>query len=200
MILFTPPNDIEGEEALINHLFELGLNGLHLRKPDYSKEEMMNYLHAIAPKHWSKIMIHNHLDLQNLFSLKGIHFNEKNKMLFEKFRSEAGQKSWALHHLDELEKIPLDIDYTILSPIFPSISKSGYNVDWNFEELTIKLKTRQNHATKVCALGGIDFEGAVKCKQLGFDDFAVLGAIWEPFMRSKDAQLTTDIFLQMNSL
>ncbi len=200
MILFTYPTKVVGEEVIINQLFELGLTTLHLRKPEASHEEMVNFVHSIDKKYWGKIMIHSNLGLINYFPLKGIHFSEINKPLFERYRFAEQSKSWASHHLEELANIPTSVDYTFLSPIFPSTSKIGYAKEWDFELVASTLKKRKRRKTKVVALGGITVDNAQKCRELGFDDFAVLGAIWEPFIQNNNVEEIKDIFLKMNEI
>ena len=200
MILFTSPQPIEGEIELINHLFKLGLSTLHLRKPDFTLALMEAYIEGIEPQYRDRVMLHSHLELIERFPLKGVHFSERNKPLFDKYRNFNVAKSWSSHKINELASIPKEVDYTFLSPIFSSISKSGYETEWDFELLSTTLKQRKNQHTKVYALGGISLENAPRCKELGFDDFAILGSLWQPFEHNKDIQLTSDIFLQINSL
>jgi len=66
----------------------------------------------------------------------------------------------------------------LLSPLFPSVSKEGYSRQWDFDALRLELDKK--YSFNIVALGGITLESVQKVKDLGFDDFALLGSIWEP--------------------
>lgn len=71
-----------------------------------------------------------------------------------------------------------DCDYVTLSPIFDSISKEGYNSKFNKKDLIFLDKNGSSVVTtKVVALGGVTPERVDIVRQLGFDGFAVLGAL-----------------------
>ena len=83
------------------------------------------------------------------------------------------------HSLKELEDCKEEYDYAFLSPIFDSISKSGYKSKFDLQE----LKKNLFHSTdamggKAIALGGIDEDKIEIANELGFDGVAVLGALW----------------------
>ena len=40
-------------------MFENGLETLHIKKPDFSKKQLNNYLELIPKKHHNKIVIHS---------------------------------------------------------------------------------------------------------------------------------------------
>lgn len=81
-------------------------------------------------------------------------------------------------------------EYAFLSPVFSSISKEGYASKLDF---SIEISKRTNHTTKLIALGGIQFENIHQAIAFGFDDVALLGAIWEsnnPLENFKKCQQT----------
>ncbi len=179
MIIITDPQFLRNEAKVINALFAEGLDTLHLRKPDASVDQLSDLISEIDSRFHSKIMIHNHYLLTGKFSLKGIHFTEKTKSNYSSFEFAKCSKSWAVHELEELDVVPTDIDYVLFSPLFESISKQGYGRKWNLEEL--KSELRKNHSFKKIALGGINQDNFQKAYDLGFDDVAVLGCIWENY-------------------
>ncbi|MFT3751592.1 MAG: thiamine phosphate synthase [Paludibacter sp.] len=178
MILITNPYSVPCEMEIINALFEEGLEVLHVRKPDFRKDQLSEFISKIDEQFHSRIMIHSHYELLDSFRIKGIHFTEKTKHLLADFDYVQYTKSIAVHNLDELKSVRSTIDYVLLSPLFPSISKEGYSKQWNFEELKAGLAAKRNY--NIVALGGITLENVKTVKELGFDDFALLGSIWEP--------------------
>ncbi|MGZ4060107.1 MAG: thiamine phosphate synthase [Bacteroidia bacterium] len=79
------------------------------------------------------------------------------------------------HSLKEIENCKEKYEYAFLSPIFDSISKTGYKSGFKRKEIKEFLK---NNNTKIIALGGIDENTIQEAINLGFDGAAVLGAIW----------------------
>ena len=178
MIVLTDAEFLNNEAAYINALFDNGLEVLHLRKPNASKEEMKQLLHEISDKYHYKIMIHSHYDLSTEFNLRGLHFTSSTKHLIDNYLETKGKKSQSIHEIDELKTINKHIDYVFLSPLFPSISKAGYTKPWNFMDLIVALKNQ--YSFEIIPLGGINTKNVVIAKEFGFKKIAVLGSIWEP--------------------
>ncbi len=65
------------------------------------------------------------------------------------------------------------MDYVTLSPIFDSISKSGYTAAYTHEELS----RLTGAPTKVIALGGVNPERISFLRRYNFTGFAMLGAL-----------------------
>jgi len=178
MILITNPQQISNEIEIINALFEEGLETLHVRKPGFDKAQMIEYISSIDNRFHARIMLHSHYELLDSFNLKGLHFTEKTKHLLPNYDMVNCTKSLAVHELGELKSVRSKVDYALLSPLFPSVSKEGYFKQWNFEELRLELEKK--YSFNIVALGGITLENVQKVKELGFNDFALLGSIWEP--------------------
>jgi len=178
MIIITNPQSVPNEKEIINALFEEGLETLHVRKPDLDKDQMIEYISSIDNRFHSRIMLHSHYELLDSFNLNGLHFTEKTKLLLPEYDNIKCTKSLAVHELGELSTISSTVDYVLLSPLFPSVSKEGYSRQWDFDALRLELDKK--YSFNIVALGGITLESVQKVKDLGFDDFALLGSIWEP--------------------
>lgn len=178
MIIVTYPQQIPNETEIINALFDEGLETLHLRKPELNKEQLIEFISKIDNCFQSRIMLHNHYELLDSFGLKGLHFTEKTKNLLPYYDYIHCTKSMAMHELDELKSLHPTVNYIVLSPLFPSVSKEGYSKQWIFEE--VRLGLEKKYSFDIVALGGITLENVQKVKELGFHDFALLGSIWEP--------------------
>jgi thiamine-phosphate pyrophosphorylase len=87
----------------------------------------------------------------------------------------AGQTiSTSIHTLEEYIALPSEIDYALLGPVFPSISKPGYQ-----SASPLRAPARTLRAPKVIAIGGIEPHRCNAVYALGFDGIAVLGSIWQ---------------------
>lgn len=178
MIVISNPTKITNEINIINSLFEEGMELFHIRKPDYSKEEIRFYLSEINSKYFPQLVLHQHHDLAEEFKIERLHFRVKDRQKAPvRFLKPDGCKSvsTSIHSIEDFNSLSNVFDYAFLSPIYPSISKENY-VPKNdvFEE----IKKRTNQHTKLVALGGITSENIKKAITNGFDDVALLGTLW----------------------
>lgn len=197
MIVITDPQFFEEESKYINALFENGLDVLHIRKPDASIDEMRKLIQQIKIQYHYKIMIHSHYELRNEFVIRGIHFTGDSKHLIFQFADCSCKKSQSIHEIDELETVHPLIDYVFISPLFPSISKVGYSKPWNFMDLILALK--KTYSFQIIPLGGINERNLVIAKEFGFNEFAVLGCIWEPVKAGATIAETIESFKKIKS-
>lgn len=173
LLVITRPDLFCGEAEAIDLLFRLGLDTLHLRKPQASGPEVAQLLERI-PRQWhSRIMLHD-LDLTDRYSLQGLHLNARRSTPPAGYR---GRLSAACHSLSELAARRTEVDYCFLSPIYDSISKPGYAGRYTPEEL------RQAQAEglideRVVAMGGVTLERIAPLAELGFGGVALLGDVW----------------------
>ena len=77
LILVSDFSPIVNEHQLLNQLFSNGLEVFHLRKRDYTLQQMMDYIQAIPAEFHPRIVIHSHFQLLSYFNLKGVHFNKQ---------------------------------------------------------------------------------------------------------------------------
>jgi thiamine-phosphate pyrophosphorylase len=177
LIVISSESDPSGEIEIISCLFKSGLEVFHLRKPDWSKEQVNNLLKKLPAAFHPKIVLHSHFELSETYDVKGIHLNEENKKRREEY-SNYKIVSAAFHSLEDLTENVFPYEYVFLSPVFDSISKLGYK--GQFDLTAIGEEWKRNQALpKVIALGGINEDNIQLVKQAGFSGAAVLGAIWQ---------------------
>lgn len=177
MILIAPEEDVENELTILNQLFEAGLDCFHLRKPRKNYQEHCEYLHQINSAYHPRIVTHFFHELIDHYALKGIHFQEKKRQKNIAFidkkiltLKQAGKTiSSSFHELEELINCNLEFDYYLLSPVFSSISKKGYE-GRGFDV---------NHINKtIVGMGGIKANTISQVTELGYKGIGVLGAVW----------------------
>lgn len=185
LAIITNPTDITNEHEVINFMLEKGLEYLHIRKPDYSLDEMRNYIKNIPPGYHNSLVVHSHFELFEEFNLKGVHFGANSLKHFDDLKNTTFNRSVACHSTEELLAYNRIFKYAFLSPIFNSISKPNYF--GSFSLLALKNFFTQNELKiKTFALGGIDETNIEKAQYIGFDGVAVLGAIWEELRITND--------------
>ncbi|CAM3338413.1 thiamine phosphate synthase [Zobellia roscoffensis] len=177
IILIAPEEDISNEIDILNRLFEEGLEYYHLRKPNKDQQQYCDYLHLIEEKYHNKIVVHDHHELVNTFKLKGIHFQEQKRrdnidnpgQYFLNLSMYGKTISSSFHEPEELEACDFEFDYHLLSPVFSSISKKGYE-GRGFDV---------NHIDKkIIGMGGVTKNNLSEIQKLGFQGVGVLGGIW----------------------
>ena len=175
MIVITNPNPITNEINTIHSLFENGLELLHIRKPDFSEQEMKVFLSEIKLEYRNRLVLHSQHFLAEEFGIHRIHFSENERN--NPFRVSNPERviSTSTHSMEDFNTLNNKFDYAFLSPIYPSISKPDYISDINHFEA---IKKRTNFSTKLIALGGITSKNIQQTREAGFDDVALLGTIW----------------------
>ena len=182
IIVISNPTSIENEHAIINQLFDEGLEIFHLRKKEYSENEIIKFIELIPEKYFNRIVLHSHYHLAKEYNLRGIHVpvNTQNESAY-------GTLSISFHSLGEIETFDKKFDYGFLSPLFDSISKDGYQSNLNLIEVKKYFQTykplsplgKAGERLFLIALGGIDEDKIDKVKELGFSGIALLGSIWQ---------------------
>ncbi|QTD37996.1 thiamine phosphate synthase [Polaribacter batillariae] len=177
IILISPEKEVPNEVALLNQLFKEGLEWFHLRKPEKNYQEHVAYLNQIDKKYHHRIVVHYFHELVNSFNLKGIHFQEQKRIdcihnfsEYSKNLNIIGKTiSSSFHEPAVLEACYFDFDYYLLSPVFSSISKKGYN----------GKGFNVNHINKkIIGMGGIHTQTIKETINLGFKGIGVLGGVW----------------------
>lgn len=177
IVLIAPEKDIPNEIEILQQLFEEGLEYYHFRKPDKNYEEHVAYLNQIDEKYHDRIVTHYFHELINEFNLKGIHFQEQKRIdalengneYFIGLDMIGKTISSSFHEPSALENCDIEFDYHLLSPVFSSISKKGYEgrgFDVN------------NIDKMIIGMGGINTDTIEKTLALGFQGIGVLGGVW----------------------
>ncbi|MCF2873255.1 MULTISPECIES: thiamine phosphate synthase [unclassified Tenacibaculum] len=177
IVLIAPEIDIDKEIEILHQLFEEGLMYYHFRKPSKTYEEHVSYLNQINKKYHDRIVTHYFHELINEFDLKGIHFQEQKRIdalengkeYFIGLNMIGKTMSSSFHEPEELAACDIEFDYHLLSPVFSSISKKGYE-GRGFDV---------SHVDKtIIGMGGINASTIGKTLILGFQGIGVLGGVW----------------------
>lgn len=180
IVIFTAPTAVENEVILLHQFLADSKLFLHVRKPNYSKQELVCFLDQLDDKFHPQVVIHQHIELLDRYNLKGFHctryFLENSTEKLEELKSRFPKKTFSksCHSLAEM-KIREGYDYVFLSPIFNSISKGNYPSKFDLDEANKFIKISKQ---KVIALGGVSKAKLPLLKNTNFYGVAFLGAIW----------------------
>lgn len=196
-IIITHPVPVINESEIINNILDHNYATVHIRKPDYTIDELRNFLNTISVGNHSKIVIHNHFELIQEFSLKGIHFTRHNKHLITNSYPAHIAKSISTHSLNEINDLPNLFDYYFLSPIFKSTSKPGYGGD-AFLLNDLKSYIEKHPLKKLVALSGVTHNTIKEAKNTGFYGAAILGDFWNFCSNGNNLDRIHLFFQQLN--
>ena len=170
LIAITTPYFYAGEAAAIcQALDERGFSRVHIRKPGASEVSMRELLERIPSRLRPRLSLHDYHELAMELGIGGVHLNGRNPA------PPAGWKwlvSRSCHSLGEVTEASPEVDYTFLSPVFPSISKPGYKASFTLDDLRGRLPEH------VFALGGVTPEKLHALEEAGFAGAAMLGSAW----------------------
>ena len=196
IIVISAPDFLPGEAEAVTALLEAGAWRVHMRKPAAGSDSIARLLEHIPAALYSRISLHDHHELAARFGVGGVHLNSRNPSVPDGF---GGLVSRSCHSMEELLEYGSVCDYMFLSPIFDSISKSGYASRFSLEEIRRRIVAGSDVATarmdvmssdgncrsvdwgRVFALGGVCPDNIRLLEEAGFGGAAVLGYIWEPF-------------------
>lgn len=192
MIVISNPTAIANEIKTIHALFECGLELFHVRKPDFSAEEIKTFVTVIGLEYRNKLVLHSHHHLAEELGMNRIHYTEKERHISINITDSDRIISTATHSIEDFNHLENCFDYAFLSPVHNSISKQNYNPKI---DLLNAIKNQTNFNTKLVALGGIEAQNIKKTLDAGFDDVALLGTIWNSKQPIKNFELCQQIVL-----
>ena len=199
--MISAPDFLPGEAEAVTALLEAGAWRVHVRKPAAGSDSIARLLEHIPAALYSRISLHDHHELAARFGVGGVHLNSRNPSAPDGF---GGLVSRSCHSISELSQYGPVCDYMFLSPIFDSISKSGYTSRFSLEEIRRRIVAGSDVATarmdvmssdgncrsvdwgRVFALGGVCPDNIRLLEETGFGGAAVLGYLWEPFRQDHD--------------
>ena len=185
LIVITPEQNVAAECDKVEMLFHNGLQRLHIRKPDYSATHLAQYVESIPTHFHPRIVIHNNFELFDDYHLGGIHLNSRSREESDVWKSIAhippALISTSFHSWDEIAGSSFPYGYVFISPVFDSISKSGYKGGIPHDgaaKLKKQLALANAYCPQIIGLGGIDVPEIEILRRNLFDGAAVLGALW----------------------
>jgi len=183
LIVITPSDIIDKEYDLANYMLKNGLPAIHLRKPSFTKEEMINYIEHFSDEEQSRMVLHSHHRIMLDYDLKGLHLSRRHRR--REFRS------WLTQTLVEMrigKKIVVcssskslssmvenydNFDYVMLTPVFTD--PQGHRPSFSPNLLQQVLR---NYPGKIVARGGTDADSIEKAREMGFAGVAFHNYLW----------------------
>lgn len=176
-ILISPETFFEEEAKCIIQLLDKGLDRYHIRKPNADLQKVMSLIQTVPQKYHSRISLHYYYSIVEQFSSLCYHISGNTSEEEMISAMHLGRVlSISCHDIRELEELGPAINYAFISPIFPSISKESYTPAFLLNDLSHFLDKRDRVAC--IALGGVDKDKLVQLNKMGFEGYAIKGAVW----------------------
>lgn len=181
IVVVSPPDEHADEQRWVSDLLAAGLERYHVRKPGWSAERTADFVASLPSPLHGRLVLHAHPGLAQRFDLLGLHARDG----LDEAAARPGTcfRSRACHDPAAVERALGNHSAVFFGPVFASLSKPGYGPA---PEATLRVLARilarrdcRRAATEVLAIGGVTAEGLARCKDLGFDGAAVLGAVWD---------------------
>lgn len=169
VIVITPETPNANESALIAAMLQKGVDRVHIRHPKITKEKIAEIIRRVPAEYHCRLTLHDNFELAQEFPGVGVNLNARNPYAPAGVN---GTVSKSCHSVAEAKEAADKLDYVMLSPIFPSISKPGYSHAFSAEGLA------SLPSGKVIALGGVTAERFEEVKRYPFVGVALLGAVW----------------------
>lgn len=179
IVLITPPVTLPSEHLFLNAMLNLGLPKVHLRKPGQSLEAHDTYIQHITPEFRNRITLHDFHELSQRFSLGGVYYRER-QIPGDLITAPSPTQTVSLgfHNPEDLLVDRGEIGYCFLSPIYESISKTGYGPGAKIANREVLSQFVSKSRYPVVALGGATPSAFPEMAGMGFAGAALLGSIW----------------------
>lgn len=175
IVVISPESEDPREAAAMDGMFAAGLEQYHVRKPAWGGAELEAWLGRLPPACLGRIILHGHPEIAARLGLLGHHDRDRTGS-----PSHAGY-SRSCHDLASLRRHLPAYRAILFGPVFPSISKPGYGPQAAFpwDELKALLRRKKlESGARVLAIGGVTAGRLARCRGIGFDGAAVMGAVW----------------------
>ncbi len=182
LIILSPDTDIHHETTTANRLLDMGAYRFHIRKPLYTTAQYEQYIEHIHPQHRRRLVIHGSYELYSTLKLGGIHLNtaaRHNKEIWNQLHGiPASAISTSFHSWQEITDNTYPYRYVFISPLFDSISKSGYKAGIDITGINntrIKAEKDNKFCPQIVGLGGVAPHNIPQLLAHGYDGAALLG-------------------------
>jgi thiamine-phosphate pyrophosphorylase len=173
IVVISPEAEDHREVRAIEGFLAAGLERYHVRKPTWTSAALESWLVRL-PREWSaRIVVHGHAPLATRLGFASHDRDEPGDPAVRGISRSCHSISSLLGHLPHYRAL-------LFGPLFPSLTKPGYRPagDFPWDGLKAALAGRSPGDARVLAVGGITPAGLARCRDLGFDGAALLGAVW----------------------
>lgn len=185
IIVISTSHDESNEIIEVIRMFEAGLEKFHIRKPKFSKNQLIAYINQYPKKYHDRLILHTYHGLAFQLQLGGIHLTRKHRKRskFHQFKLWWNRRNKPLftvtrtfHKMTDITDDKRQYTYAFLSPVFDSVSQSTLAAGFSQRALHLIIPQAKQ---PIYAMGGVYTNHLDTVHKNGFDGAAFHGAIWE---------------------
>jgi len=185
LVVISSARDEPAETKEVVKMFEAGLEHFHIRKPKYSKIQLIEYIKRFPENYRNRLILHSYHGLADTFKLGGIHLSRSHRRRgkFYQFKLWLKMKmhpdlvvTRSFHKLTGVTADKRIYTYGFLSPVFDSISQSSLSAGFSKRALLILIPQANQ---PIYAMGGVTVDKLSSLKESGFQGAVLHGVLWE---------------------
>lgn len=185
LVVISSARDVPAEVKEVVRMFDLGLEHFHIRKPKYSKTQLIEYIERFPEAYRKRLVLHSYHGLVDKYKLGGIHLSRSHRRRgkYYQFRLRLKMKfnkdlivTRSFHKLTGVTADKRIYTYGFLSPVFDSISQSSLSAGFSKRALLILIPQANQ---PIYAMGGVTVDKLDSLKKSGFQGAVLHGALWE---------------------
>lgn len=171
--IVTSPERIYEEAKIIADLLQAGASYILLRKPSWQTADYLAFLDNTDPQWLPRFIIRDQPAAGCHFPVGGLHLSASARAGTDnRDLQRFALCSTSIHDTAAIGIMPPSFSVLLLSPVFDSISKTGY-------QGRFAKPLPDKHGKQILALGGVNASNIHRLKAWHFDGAALLGAIWQ---------------------
>lgn len=185
LVVISSAKDEPNEIKEVIEMFENGLMHFHIRKPKYSKSQLIDYIKCFPVEYRNRIVLHSYHQLAKVYDLGGIHLSRTHRRRKKIYQLSVWIKkklnpdlvlTRSFHKLTDVTNDKREYSYAFLSPVYDSISQSSLSAGFSRRALLILIPQAKQ---PIYAMGGVTADKLEDIHQNGFQGVALHGALWE---------------------
>jgi len=185
LVVISSARDEPAEIKEVVKMFDLGLEHFHIRKPKYSRRQLMEYIERFPDAYRKRLVLHSYHGLADKYKLGGIHLSRSHRRRgkYYQFRLWLKMKfnkdlivTRSFHKLTGVTADKRVYTYGFLSPVFDSISQSSLSAGFSKRALLILIPQANQ---PIYAMGGVTIDKLSSLKENGFQGAVLHGALWQ---------------------
>lgn len=185
LVVISSAKDEPAEIKEVIKMFRLGLEHFHIRKPKYSRTQLIEYIERFPEEYRQNLVLHSYHGLADKFRLGGIHLSRSHRRRGKYYQFKLWLKrkfnpdlivTRSFHKLTGITNDKRKYTYGFLSPVFDSISQSSLSAGFSKRALLILIPQANQ---PIYAMGGVSINKLSSLKENGFQGAVLHGAIWQ---------------------
>ncbi len=174
LAIMTQPNFFIEEDKIIQAIFDIGLDFLHIHKPEAEPLYSERLLSLLSDDYYKRIIVHEHYYLKEEYGLGGIHIDDMTEEVPNGYKGKYSRTCTDFTLLKQMKK---KCQYVLLGNTFATQDGSEAFSQSQLEQAA-KAGLIDKH---VYAYGGVNADNISAVRDLGFGGVVICDDLWSKF-------------------